>query len=362
MENDININLLKKIISIPSLSQDHKQCLLSLTIIKKEIESHNIPCSIGNNNDFPFLIAGDIDLANILFLSHTDIVPGDVGQFKITVKENQLFGRGVLDMKGPLIASLDSFLRLWGEGRKQFLFAITSDEEIGGFNGSKTLTKTLFRNIKQAIIPDSTGDSLILIQKAPFHIKIDCIGKSCHGSKPWEGVNAADNLLECCKSIVKAVNRNSPNLTSACISQFHSGDATNKVPDNGTATLDIRIKEESEVSNLIKIINASAKKYGCSWEKIDEPMFFETKIDEPFVQRWINTFEKVVGKKLETKVECGASDARFLWHELRIPIIVTSAIGGGAHSNNEWVDIISLNLLSEIIFKFGLSVTEINSL
>jgi succinyl-diaminopimelate desuccinylase len=331
-------------------------------MVKKEIECHQIPCFIGDHNGFPFLIAGDNVLADVLFLCHIDIVPGKIEQFKLKINQNKIFGRGVLDMKGPLVASLDSFLNLWKIGRKQFLFAITSDEEIGGFNGSNLLTKTWFKNIKNAVIPDSTGDDLVLIQKAPFHIKVNSVGISCHGSKPWEGINAADKLLRCCNEIVEKINKNSPEFTSACISQFHSGDATNKVPDSAMATLDIRIREELEVPELIESIDHGVNKWACSWEKIDEPLFFETKANNLFIKKWIAAFEKVIGKKPNTKVECGASDARFLWHDLKIPVIIASAIGGGAHSDKEWVNLDSLNLLSATIFEFGLLVTKINSL
>lgn len=358
MNNEIDLDLLKEIINIQSLSTDKKQCLLALEIIKKVIDSNQIPCSIGNINNFPFLIAGDRITADILFLNHIDVVPGIGGQFRIKTNKNILFGRGVLDMKGPMVASLSSFLRLWKTGRRQFLFVVTSDEEIGGFNGSGFLTKTLLKNIKRAIIPDSTSDGLVLIQKAPFHITINCTGKSCHGSTPWEGINAADKLLGCCSEIVGKINKNSPEFTSACLSQFHSGDVTNKVPDNAMTTLDIRIREEKEVPEIISIIENCTNKWMCSWEKIDEPLFFKVNINNPFVKKWMIAFEKVNGKISTTKVECGASDARFLWHDLRIPVIVTSAVGGGAHSDNEWVNFDSLRLLSETIFEFGTSLTN----
>ena len=354
MDNKIDIDLLEKLVRIRSLSKNHDQCLLALEVVKEKLDSQQVPCFVDSNNDFPFLIAGDGKLADTLILCHIDIVPASDEQFTIRVDKNKICGRGVLDMKGPLVAALESFLHLWKIGRRQFLFAVTSDEEIGGFNGTSTFTGTVFKNIKNAIIPDSTGDDLVLIQKAPFHIKLNSTGKSCHGSKPWEGINAADKLLGCCNEIIKLINHNSPDLTSACLSQFHSGDATNKVPDNAMATIDIRIREEKEVGEVVKIINQSSFKWDCSWEKIDEPMFFEAKIGDLFLKKWVLAFTTVNGRKPNTKVESGASDARFLWNDLKIPVIVTSVMGGGAHSDYEWADLESLNWLSKTIINFGL--------
>jgi len=356
MNNNININLLKKIVKIRSLSTDNFQCFRALETVREEISKHHIPCMINNINDVPFLVAGNLETADTLILCHIDVVPGRDELFELRSVRDKLFGRGVLDMKGPLVAALGSFVQLWKLGQRRFLFVITSDEEIGGFNGTDSLTKGVLKNIKQAIIPDSTGDELVLTQKAPFHVKLNSVGKSSHGSKPWEGINAADKLLNCCREIIKKINCDSTELTSACLSQFHSGDSTNKVPDHAMATIDIRILNKSEVDEIITILGRCSTNWKCSWEKIDEPVFFEAKITNNFIQKWISAFEKTHSKKLTTKIESGASDARFLWNDLKIPVVVSSAVGGGAHSNEEWASIDSLNQLSNTIINLGLKL------
>lgn len=352
MRNKINMSLLKNIVETASLSGEISQCLKALKLLEVEIKNKNIPVFIGFNKKVPFLIAGDLNKASILFLSHIDVVLAKSDCFKMKIKGNKLFGRGVLDMKGPLVATLMAFIKLWKDGRENIVFAVTSDEEIGGFNGTNFLSKTQFKNIKLAIIPDSNSDDLVIIQKAPFHIRILAKGKSAHASRPWEGKNAAENLLKCCTKIITDLNGNSNELTTAVLTQFRSGETTNKVPDKAEAIIDIRIEKESEVEELINKIKNITKKCQCDWEKIDEPLFFEISPDNLFVKKWQEIFRKVNGKEARLIVECGASDARFLWKKLKIPIIVTSAIGGGAHSDKEWVKIDSLKRLSEIIVKF----------
>ena len=352
MKNEINKSLLRKIVETTSLSGETNQCLKTLKLIEMEIKKKNIPVFIDFNKGIPFLIAGNLDKASILFLSHIDVVPAKIDSFLMKEKDGKLFGRGVLDMKGPLVSSLEAFIRLRKNGRENIVFVVTSDEEIGGFNGTAFLVKNIFKNIEMAIISDSSGEDLVIVQKAPFHIKVFAKGKSAHGSRPWEGKNAAENLLKCCLKIIKNVNGTSHNQTSAAITQFHSGETTNKIPDKAEATIDIRIEKESEIEELIKKIKTVTKDNQCNWEKIDEPMFFEISPNNLFIKKWQKIFKKITGKKTRLKVECGASDARFLWQELKIPIIITSAIGGGAHSDEEWVEINSLNRLSETIVKF----------
>jgi succinyl-diaminopimelate desuccinylase len=348
--------LIKKLIEIKSLSSDPKQCLAALRIIETEIDNNKIPVSIKFNEGCPFLIAGDINKASILFLSHIDVVPGKADCFKLRKNDNKLFGRGALDMKGPLVASLDAFIKLWKDRRKNMVFAVTSDEETGGFKGTAFLVKSLFKTIELAIIPDSSSENLVIIQKAPFHIKISAKGKSAHGSRPWEGKNAAENLWKCCAEIIDKINGSSHEFTTATICQFHSGEATNMLPDKAEAVIDIRIKQQSEVSSIIKNLRNSTKKFGCKWEKMDEPLFFEIKGNNIFVKKWMKAFGETHKKEVKLIIESGASDARFLWKELKIPIIETSAIGGGAHGENEWVDINSLKKLSETIVKFIISL------
>ena len=355
MKNNINLLLLKKIIKIASLSHNHNKCFTALRLIKKETSQQKIPCFIKKNNNSPFLVAGNIKTSRILFLCHIDVVPGQPRQFNLIREGSRLIGRGVLDMKGPLVATLKSFFKLWKLGNRQFLFVITSDEEIGGFNGTDFLTKSLLKNIKSAIVPDSVGNNLVIVQKAPFHIKIKSFGKSVHGSKPWESVNSAENLSKCCTQIIDKLNGNSSDSTTATLTQIHSGNTTNTIPAEAMATIDIRIKKQSEINSLIDKINQITQKRKCTWQKIDEPLFFEASTHDSFIKKWIDIFKKTNQKVPQLVVESGASDARFLWHNLRIPVIVTSAKGGGTHSDQEWVDINSLTQLSELFFKFGLS-------
>lgn len=344
--------LLNEIIGIRSISSDHKACLRALKTIDKKIKVSRIPSFISRNRGVPFLIAGNLQKAEILFLTHMDVVPAKLSLFQLKNNGNKLIARGVLDMKGPLLVSLAVFINLWQTDDKRFLFVTTTDEEIGGFKGAKLLTQK-FKNIKLAIVPDSSsGEKIVICQKAPFHIKIfKNDGVSAHGSKPWEGVNSCEKISQCCLKIVKIINKNNSLKTSAAITQIHSGEATNVIPDKGVATIDVRIKRKREVKQTIKLVNLITKKNDCSWEPIDEPLFFEISKKDRFIQEWANIFRKIAGRSPEFTIESGASDARFL-HQKGIPAIITSAKGGNVHGNNEWADKKSLIQFGEILLEF----------
>ena len=356
MKNNINKSLLKKLVEIKSLSQETVQCLKALKLIELEVNKENIPVFIDVNEGVPFLIAGNLQQAEVLFLSHIDVVPATNEGFKFKEVDNKFFGRGVLDMKGPLVATLDAFIKLWKAGHKNIIFAVTSDEEVGGFKGAAFLAKNILGKIKMALIPDGSSEDMVLIQKAPFHIKITARGKSAHASRPWEGINAAENLGKCCGEILAKINGKKPEETTATLCQFHSGQTTNMLPNKAEAVMDIRIKQETEVKAMVKNLNQVTKKFGCKWEQIDEALVFEIKKEQPLIKKWQQAFRAIHQKEAGFVIENGASDARFLWQELKIPIIVTSAKRAGAHSHHEWVDVNSLNQLSETIVKFIISL------
>ena len=344
METKIDKNILKKIIEIESLSINHNSTLKTLKVIKQKILLLKIPVKILNQNNFPILIAGNLSNAETLFLSHIDIVPATKRQFIFKQTKDKIFGRGAVDMKGPLVASLGSFIFLWQKGIKDIIFSITSDEEIGGFNGVPLIKNMFLKKIKLAIVLDSTSkEKIVLVQKAPFHIMISCKGKSSHGSKPWEGVNALEKISKCSLKIVNNLNRNSKNETSAAITQLHGGSATNVIPNDAFSTIDIRIKNKKEISNIIKKIQMFTKRENCKWKKIDKPLFVNVSKNSKLFNKWPGTHQFVT--------ESGTSDARFL-SSMNIPILITSAVGEGAHTENEWVSEKSLEKLQNNLIEF----------
>lgn len=346
MKNNLDIKLIEKVIEIPSLSQDHKKCLAALEVLLTKLKQEKIPCKIVTLNKFPCLIAGKCN-NKTAFLSHIDVVPGTTEQFTLKQKDDRILGRGVLDMKGPLVVAFSVFIELWKNNFKNFLFVVTSDEEIGGFNGAAKLSKTILKEIKEVIILDSTaGEKLVLVQKAPFHIKITHKGRLAHGSRPWEGINSVNKVAKCSLKIEKKINNNSSEKTSAAITQIQGGQATNIIPDYALSTLDIRIKSKNEIEQVTNIVNSCCKENHCQWEKIDEPLFVEISPNNSFIKKWF-----LCQPNRQTIVESGASDARFLVNQ-NLPAIITSARGGGAHTKNEWVSQKSLIKLKNILLKF----------
>ena len=121
------------------------------------------------------------------------MVPGEESQFEPREEEDELYGRGVYDMKGALAAmmyAVEDLQNLGCEATVELL--VVPDEE--GEHGAKTGAEVLISN-------GHVGDFLITGEPTDFHIgtqakgvldlRVTMRGKSAHGSQPWLGKNAA---------------------------------------------------------------------------------------------------------------------------------------------------------------------------
>ncbi len=103
--------------------------------------------------DYSFIlkVAGrNPELKPVLMLAHYDVVPADdesewqFSPFEGKVEGNELWGRGALDNKGPLISILqaaeEAIQKGWQPQRSVY-FASGHDEEIGGAEGAKNIVR-----------------------------------------------------------------------------------------------------------------------------------------------------------------------------------------------------------------------------
>ncbi len=148
---------------------------------------------------------------SLLFLSHTDVVLADAGEWSLPpfsgeVRDGEVWGRGALDMKGQVAASAVAIASLAREGFRpsgDLLFAATADEEVGDDFGLSWLCREHPAAVHcDFAINEGGGDRLVLAdgtaiyeataaekKTAPFRIHVR--GRSGHASMP----GIADNAL-----------------------------------------------------------------------------------------------------------------------------------------------------------------------
>ena len=154
----------------------------------------------------------------IILLSHTDVVTAEpaaweVEPFSATIKNDYIYGRGALDMKGEGLLHLMTMILLKREGpplARDVIFLGTADEEVND-DGSLWMIANkadLFKNAEYLLTEG--GDNLLeggdvkivgvdVAEKAPFWLRLTATGTPGHGSRPV--ADSASNRL------IRAMNR-----------------------------------------------------------------------------------------------------------------------------------------------------------
>lgn len=152
-------------------------------------------------------LAGSGEAAPLLLYGHVDVVttsnqPWQVPPFEGRLQDGYLWGRGAVDMKGPLSMFLAAFLKAHQEGlplKGDLIFVALADEEAGGDFGAKFLVRQhpdRFQGVRYAF-GEFGGFNLNLLGKRFYPIMIaekqicwlDTIfrGPAGHASMPIRG-------------------------------------------------------------------------------------------------------------------------------------------------------------------------------
>ena len=195
----------------------------------------------------------------LFMAAHLDIVPAgdgwDTDPFSPVLKEGFLYGRGVLDNKGPLCSALVAARVLkevvGGENiAGELQVAGLADEEAMGPDGDYGIGYLLDEkliNPTYAIIPD-VGENMKKIdiaEKGRIEVKVTARGVQAHGSTPERGVNAIFKMARFLAKLeeMEMTYTTHPVLGGPTMNlgEVHGGAAPNIVPGECSAIIDFRL-------------------------------------------------------------------------------------------------------------------------
>jgi len=351
------IEILKNLITIPSISGDHEKSAKLFEYIKKELLGLDLFFTDCNSNNFKSLLitTKETKSPTIWLVAHIDVVPGKEDLFKAKVIDNKLYGRGAYDMKFAAAAYIATFKEL-GQKVKDLNVGImfTSDEEVAGYDGVGYILKQGYSS-DIAFLPDGgTEWKFEKMSKGVFQYRVISYGASAHSSRPWQGKNAIMQL----SAFLTKLEKNFPKEPCGDENHVHNsintgmiigGKAVNQIPDIAEATIDIRFlpmwSEEKIVAMLEK---AKPKDADIIFERIDFVSSFSTNIDNKYLATFYEIAKEKYGILQEAIISHGSSDARF-FGEKNIPVILTRPIGGGHHSDEEWISVSDLERFKEVL-------------
>ncbi|MEN3014938.1 MAG: M20/M25/M40 family metallo-hydrolase [bacterium] len=294
----------------------------------------------------------------VYFVAHLDVVDANDEQFEPLVDGDRVIGRGALDMKGPASTLIHMFRNL-NDKKYPIGLILTTDEEVGSHDGVKYIiqNKKINTNAKMAVIPDGGENFKIITKgKGAFHFVAKAKGVSCHGSTPWNGVNAIDNIINFYISLKQALLLNEkmddPDHwhNTVNIGKIEGGQKVNIVAPHASAHIDIRFTEKFSLEEISSIVYYYAKKFDIDIEVLSTGQPVIARTDSPYFIKFIDSYKSVIGEP-KYAVEHGATDGRF-FASMGIDVITIYPVGAGIHSEYEWVSIQSLHTMSRLFHKF----------
>ena len=347
-DNDSLDQTLSKLVSFETVPANTQNNLEALNWVKSEL-SH-LPLTFKNfeSNGIPSLIIttrGDTKNPKLWLVAHIDVVPADKGLFTLSTQGDKFVGRGVLDMKYGIAAYIQ-FLKDLGPNLKDYDIGVmlTGDEELGGMNGVNYLLEKQGYTGTLGFLPDGGFDWQIEEDaKGLMWVKFKVNGVAGHGSRPWLGVNAINNLNTILTQLNTDFDQEKANAkvkdyyTTLNVGLISGGKAANEVPDYAEAVVDIRYTPDFDIKQFKANLNELIKKVpNAEYEILVSGNPNHLDLNKPEVKLFRDIAKKMYGIKVGSTKSHGATDARF-FSAKGIPVIIVSPTGADIHSKNEWI-------------------------
>lgn len=209
----------------------------------------------------------------LLLHGHYDTVPvlDMPDPFNTKVENNIMCGRGIVDQKAGVAASLCAAIAVKRSGvqlKKPLCFAAVIDEE-SEHRGSYTLAKNGLK-AQYAIVTEPTNGKCEFGCKGTTPIRIHVEGLTAHASNPWIGINAIEKSMPILEGLF-AMEFPEVDLGefgiyrgTICVSKMDAGTAYNNVPGEAVIWMDRRTvpgeNSQLALSQVRAVIEEAQKK------------------------------------------------------------------------------------------------------
>jgi len=306
---------------------------------------------------------------------HQDTVPTDgmtIDPFGARIENGRLYGRGACDVKGGMASMLTAFARLVRERPKtetRVHLACTVDEE-HGFGGVTLLTRSPFVARPDlplsAVCAEPTLLNIVTTHKGAARWTLQTKGRSCHSSRPSEGVNAVYRMAELLPLVERyalelQAERVHPVLGPATLSVglIEGGVSVNTVPDRCALAIDRRLlpgeTAEAVLAHFREYLQAKAPAnvvWECPPAWLYSPALDVTPASEELAARLGKAIDAVVGSHQVLAAAYGTDAAPLA--QAGVPAVVFGPGDiGKAHTADEWVPLDQVEQAAEILYRLA---------
>ncbi len=193
------VDLLRELIQAPSYIGLPRQEEKTVAVLARYFETHQVEFSTtAVRPGRPNLLAtvrGPKSGRHLAFCGHTDTVAPNtittMNPFVAEIRDGRIYGRGAVDMKGPVAAMAAALvalknLKLLEKGK--VTLAAVIDEELESLGAEALIRSGITAD--GAIVGEPTSNQIAIGHKGLEWLEIEFLGKATHGGTPEKGVNA----------------------------------------------------------------------------------------------------------------------------------------------------------------------------
>jgi LysW-gamma-L-lysine carboxypeptidase len=326
MSNDYAVDLLTRMIKIYSPSGNEEEISLFLADEMKKLGFHVHRDEVGN-------VIGEIGEGSpvVLLCGHMDTVEGEIS---VRVEDEQLYGRGSVDAKGPLAAMIVAASKFVDGGFPGKILVVGVVDEEGTGKGIQHFVEEGIQP-DYAIFGEPSGlEKVVFGYKGILTVKVTVETPSGHSAAPWLFENAIEKAMDFWKQINRLHLREEKlksrfySITS-CLTGIKGGNSSASfIPSYCEILVQLRIPPQltpeqvfDEVKRKIDRYKATNPKVTVAVEIVDVAKAFEADRRSVIVRALAWGIRKTTLNYASFSRKTGTGDMNILGNALKIPVV-----------------------------------------
>lgn len=261
-----------------------------------------------------------------------------------------LYGRGANDMKGAVASMLhavEALEKRGGEPPLDVVLALVSGEEVADSAGLPAVVDSGGLDCDGCVVGETTCEngvhSVTVADRGSIWLTIEASGRSAHGSRPTQGVNAVEQLYRAYEELERYLTEKHLDLPkdiadvvdetvrfyrhrmseeevreifehpTVNLGVLEGGEAVNTVPDSARAEVDVRLTAGVDTEEVLEEVRDLLAGHGnVSIEDVSWSQGTFASMDSAVVQAATEVAEDVVGERVFRRSATGGGDAKNL--------------------------------------------------
>lgn len=309
---------------------------------------------------------------HLCFVGHTDVVPtGDIARWAVdpfagVVRQGNLIGRGVVDMKGAIgayLAAIDAYLQK-NELKGSLSILLTTDEEGPAVEGIRQVVeqfKARGEEIDACVVGEPTnvekvGDTIKIGRRGSLNATVTVSGKAGHVGYPHLAKNPINSLISYLQSLVSVpldAGMANFDVSHLEITSIDVGNPTrNVIPSEASAKFNIRFNPTQTPDSLTQYLHTKAEEAGFNQGGFTYILQTQSSGDaflceDQALQHLVcDAVLATTGMTPILSTSGGTSDARFM--KDLCPVIEFGLVSATAHQVDEHIAVEEIHCLKAV--------------